>query len=249
MALAGEEAVDPVLCGRTLLQPLERLRVPGHMRGELHVEPERHENRHGHDEAAERLPDARRPRPQRLQAHPALSSDGDEEQDEPGPERVGERDEHALDREALSGGEHRDRGDHGPRTRSEEKPQANPEEEAAAHPAGVAAAERLERPLHEGAEPGPQEREPHQQDDADRDVAEEVIREPERREERRRHEREEREAADEPRHDRVRPPSVAARTAREHDRQHRQDAGRERRDDARDERDADEQAHGVIMPA
>ncbi len=179
MALAGEQVVEAVLRGRALLEPLQRLRVPGYVSRELHVEAEGHEDRDADDEAAEGPADERRPRAERLQAHPALGADGDEQQDEPGAERVGERDEHALNREALGRGEHGDRGDDGPGARREEQAEADAEEESAAHPARVPPPERLERALDERAEPRPEKREADEHDDADGDVTQEVVRKPE----------------------------------------------------------------------
>ena len=249
MVLAGQEGVDAVLGGRTLLETLERLGVAGDVRGELRVEAEGHDDGDGHDEPPERLPDPRRPGAHGTEGHPALRGDRDEQEDEACAERVRKRDEDALDREALRRGEHGDGRDHRSRAGREEEAKADAEEKAASHPAGVAATERLERPLDDGAEPRPEQREPDEQDDPDGDVAEQVVREAERREERGRDQCEQREAPDEPGNDRVRPPLVAGGPAREDDRQDRQDAGGERGDDARDERDSDEQAHGVIMPA
>ena len=249
MALARQEGVDAILSGCALLQTLQRLRVAGHVGGELHVEAESHDDRHRHDHAAERAADQRRPGAQSSQVHPPLRRDGEEQQNESGPERVRQRHEHALDREALRRRQHGDRRDHRPGTGREEEPEADAQQEPAPQAARVAPPERLEWPLDERAEPRPEERETHQEDDSDGDVAKEVVGEPERREERRRHEREQREAPHEPRDDRVGPPPVARSPAGEDDWQNRQDTGRDRRDDASHERDADKQAHGVIMPA
>jgi hypothetical protein len=190
--------------------------------------------------------DERRPGTYGGQRHPALRRDRDEEEDEPGPERVGECDEDAVDREALRRREHGDGGDHRARARSEEEPKADAEQEPAARAARVPAAERLERPLQERAHLRPEEREPDDQDDADCNVEQEIVWEPERREERGGNQGEECEAPDEPCHDRVRPARASGCAPGEDDGQHREDAGRDRRGD---ERDANQQAHGVIMPA
>ena len=179
----------------------------------------------------------------RAQGHSPLRADREEQEDDARAERIGKRHEDALDREALRRGEHGDRRDHRARAGREEQAEADAEEEAASHSSGVAPAERLERPLDDGAEPRPEQRDPDEQNDPDGDVAEQVVREAERREERGRDQGEEREAPDEPGDDRVRPPPVAGGPAREDDRQDRQDARRDRGDDARDERDSDEQAH------
>ena len=247
MALAGQEGVDAVLGGSALLETLERLGVAGDMRGELRVEAEGHDDRDGHDQSSERLPDPGCPGPHRAQGHSPLRADRKEQEDDARAERIGERHEDALEREALRRGEHGDRRDHRARAGREEQAEADAEEEAASHSSGVAPTERLERPLDDGAEPRPEQRNPDEQNDRDGDVAEQVVREAERREERGRDQGEEREAPDEPGDDRVRPPPVAGGPAREDDRQDRQDARRDRGDDARDERNSDEQAHALIV--
>ena len=176
MALAGQKRVDAVLGGRALLETLQRPGVAGNVRGELRVEAERHDDGDGHDQSSERLPDPGCPGAHRAQGHSPLRADREEQEDDARAERIGKRHEDALDREALRRGEHGDRRDHRARAGREEQAEADAEEEAASHSSGVAPAERLERPLDDGAEPRPEQRDPDEQNDHDGDVAEKVVR-------------------------------------------------------------------------
>ena len=228
------------LCSRRALEPvLQRLGVAGNPGLEVLVDPERHRERGGADEHACRATDGDRVRAEGSRG--PLAGERDREHGQGRAGRVGQREQHAFEADLAVGGDHADGGEHGSRAGDEDEPEAGAEEEAAAEVARAAACERLQRAGDELAHLRHEQRQRDEEEERDREVPQQVLRQSEPVEQPGREEREDGEADDDARDDRERPPP--GRAAREHDRQHRQDAGRERRDDPGDEADREQDQH------
>src|SRR5205085_132901 len=128
------------------------------------------------------------------------------------------------------------------------EPEARAEEEPATGVAYAAARQERQRPLHELADARHDQRdgEHAEQDRSDLDLM--LLADSEQPPQPRARQKKGRERRDEPGGDRVRP-SIRARPAREHDRQHGEDARRERRDDPRQKRDRDENDQSLLVQA
>jgi hypothetical protein len=217
--LASQQTVEFPLGSRRSLDPLEGVDIAGDVGAEPGVEPENHQHCDRDDCASECLSHDWRTRSKQSDAHAASSGEGDQQEDDAGAERVCDRDEHRLDREAARGGEGRHCGDDRPRAGREEKAQANAEEEASAHVPGPSAAQSLERPLEGLREGWDEQGKADDEHDHDGEIAEKVVREAESREQSRRREGEGREARDEAGDDRIGTPRPARGATCEDDRQ------------------------------
>ena len=237
------EPVEPVLRRRVALdRVLHPLRVAGHLRLEV-LRPALidHDRGRGHQHTARDanslcvLPEPRR------QASTAVR-DREQRQRRAGGVRNRDRDDPAAD--AICRGVRRQCCEHRPAARDEHEPEARAQEEASAEVTGAPTSDEEEGPLYELADlrHDQRQREHEQQGRPDLDL---VLRaDPDQAPQPGAGEQEGGERRDEAGGNRIRPPLVpAAGAAGEHDRQHREDAGRERGDDARRERDRDEDEH------
>ena len=167
----------------------------------------------------------------------------DREHRERGAQRIRERDEDRARADAVQAGQPADGAEDRTCARDEDEPETRAEDEAAAEISCPPARQERKRPLEQLTRAWDDEGDCQHKQQCDRDLRQRGRAQLQRGEDRRGRERERRERRDEPGDDRIRAAPAAASAAREHDRQHRQDAGRQHRDESRTERNREQHEH------